>query len=203
MKTKDKILQKALDLFNENGVLNVSLRQIAAAVYISQGNLNYHYRHREDIIETLFDLFNEEIDGIDLVSEDKANLLSHFIDTNKREMEILYKYRFLVVDFNQNMKENPRLLQKQLTKEDSQNSKFLKFIREAIDEGIVRGPAFDKEYQGLYERFNIFKIYWISSIEAKRKPNEEDVVNYHNLLVEMIFPYLSRESQREFLLKRF
>ena len=54
MKTRDKILQTALNLFNQHGVPNVTLRRIAAEMFISQGNLNYHFKHREDIIEALY-----------------------------------------------------------------------------------------------------------------------------------------------------
>lgn len=57
MNTKQKILQQALQLFNENGLSNVSLREISEAMDISVGNLQYHFKKREDIVEGLFDEF--------------------------------------------------------------------------------------------------------------------------------------------------
>ena len=52
--TKQKILSQSLHLFNSHGVSNVSLRMIADQSGISVGNLQYHFKKREDIIEALY-----------------------------------------------------------------------------------------------------------------------------------------------------
>ena len=52
--TKLKIIKQALHLFNNNGTSNVSLRAIAKETGISIGNLQYHFKKREDIIEALY-----------------------------------------------------------------------------------------------------------------------------------------------------
>ena len=52
--TKGTILNTALKLFNSQGLSKVKLRTIANNMGISQGNLNYHFKKREDVIETLY-----------------------------------------------------------------------------------------------------------------------------------------------------
>ncbi len=47
---KEKILNKALDLFNKYGYESVKMRDISGALNISPGNLTYHYKKKEDII---------------------------------------------------------------------------------------------------------------------------------------------------------
>jgi len=42
--TKQKILKQSLQLFNELGISNVSLRDIADEAGISVGNLQYHFK---------------------------------------------------------------------------------------------------------------------------------------------------------------
>ncbi len=61
IKTRDRILQTALALFNEEGEAQVSTVDIAVVMEISPGNLYYHFRGKETIIEALFDDFEEEL----------------------------------------------------------------------------------------------------------------------------------------------
>ena len=51
--TKQKILDASLHLFNENGIVNVRLQQIADETGISVGNLAYHFNNKEAITECL------------------------------------------------------------------------------------------------------------------------------------------------------
>lgn len=60
MKTKDKILQCSLNLFNEEGEQNVTPVDIANELEISPGNLYYHFKGKDPIIKQLFLDFEEE-----------------------------------------------------------------------------------------------------------------------------------------------
>ena len=51
--TKQKILDASLQLFNENGITNTRLQQIADETGISVGNLAYHFNNKEAITESL------------------------------------------------------------------------------------------------------------------------------------------------------
>lgn len=53
LETKQKILDASLQLFNENGIINVRLQQIADETGISVGNLAYHFNNKEAITESL------------------------------------------------------------------------------------------------------------------------------------------------------
>ncbi|MEO8763442.1 MAG: TetR/AcrR family transcriptional regulator [Ginsengibacter sp.] len=53
LETKQKILDASLHLFNENGISNVRLQQIADESGISVGNLAYHFNNKEAITESL------------------------------------------------------------------------------------------------------------------------------------------------------
>jgi len=48
---KTKILETANQLFNQQGYNNVSMRDIANALQISVGNLTYHYKKKEELVE--------------------------------------------------------------------------------------------------------------------------------------------------------
>ncbi len=53
--TKEYMLTQSLKLFNKNGFVNVRLQHIADAGSISVGNLAYHFKNKDSIVETLYD----------------------------------------------------------------------------------------------------------------------------------------------------
>ncbi len=60
LKTRDKILVKAIVLFNEKGTAAITTNHIASAMGISPGNLYYHFRNREEIILNIFSIMEVE-----------------------------------------------------------------------------------------------------------------------------------------------
>ena len=61
MKTRDRILEVSLLLFNEEGEAQLSSVDIANALEISPGNLYYHFKGKDAINRALFDRFEEEM----------------------------------------------------------------------------------------------------------------------------------------------
>jgi AcrR family transcriptional regulator len=61
MKTRDRILEVSLLLFNEEGESGLSSVDIANALEISPGNLYYHFKGKDAIIRALYQRFEEEM----------------------------------------------------------------------------------------------------------------------------------------------
>ena len=109
MKTKEKILNAARTLFNLNGVENVTTRNIAASIGISQGNLHYHYPNKDEIVVFLFQEFKEKAKNLEKFTGDN-NLGAHqIIQSTKVNFELMQEYRFLFVDDHVLWRRNPSL----------------------------------------------------------------------------------------------
>jgi AcrR family transcriptional regulator len=110
VKTRDRILQASLRLFNDEGAPRVPTNRIAAELDMSQGNLYYHFRHKEQIIERLLGRLEEQAEpllsgpGAQLVSIDDFWLFLHLA------FERIFEYRFLYRDVDYVLTEFPRLL---------------------------------------------------------------------------------------------
>ncbi|AHC33029.1 TetR family transcriptional regulator [Pseudomonas fluorescens] len=61
MKTRDRILECALQLFNQKGEPNVSTMEVANEMGISPGNLYYHFHGKEPLVLGLFERFQSEL----------------------------------------------------------------------------------------------------------------------------------------------
>lgn len=101
MKTRDRILACTLTLFNEQGEPNVTTLDIANELDISPGNLYYHFRGKEALLESLLDdfigntqtLLHLEIDP-DALSPEDYWLFLHLL------FEQIISYRFLFQDLS-------------------------------------------------------------------------------------------------------
>ena len=60
MNTKDRILETALSMFSEHGYDPVSIRDICGAVGIKESTVYYHFKNKQDILDSLFIRFTVE-----------------------------------------------------------------------------------------------------------------------------------------------
>lgn len=91
MKTKERILIVSNDLFNRNGVQAVTTNHIAKALKMSPGNLYFHYRNKEEILQELFKKMCSETYQIWKQKRSTPVGPLEFIDSN---FEVYWKYRF-------------------------------------------------------------------------------------------------------------
>lgn len=94
-KTRERIVQASLELFNAQGERSVTTNHIAAHLGISPGNLYYHFRNKQAIIAELFDQYEALVDGFlrlppgrGLTIEDKTFYLEALLAA-------MWRYRFL------------------------------------------------------------------------------------------------------------
>jgi AcrR family transcriptional regulator len=62
--TRARIQQVAVELFTERGYESTSLREIAERLGVTKAALYYHFRSKEDIIESLVQDFHEQMDEL-------------------------------------------------------------------------------------------------------------------------------------------
>jgi len=94
MKTKDRIVDTARQLFNDDGTAAVSTNHIASAAGISPGNLYYHFNNKEEIIQAIFERLNATWDALFTLPSDQLptlNDLQHLVHQN---FVVLWDYRF-------------------------------------------------------------------------------------------------------------
>ncbi len=192
-KTPEKILLTALRLFNEKGTSDITLRNIAQAAEMSQGNLNYHFKTKGDLIEALYFRLVEELNGVMSQTQVDAPSLLLMYQSGRAVMEKMYGYRFLLIDFVKIMQEFPRIRTHYQQLQQGRSQQFLFLFQRLIEEGLMRPPEFEREYERLYERMNILGDYWINA-QLIQHP-ERELAYYLKLLLEGLYPYLTDQGK--------
>lgn len=95
LKTKDRILQISLQLFNERGERSVTTNHIAAELGISPGNLYYHFRNKHEIIKELMHQYQVETLEMLSLPEDRPLTTNDKINYFQVLSGQLWNYRFI------------------------------------------------------------------------------------------------------------
>jgi AcrR family transcriptional regulator len=95
LKTKDRILQISLQLFNERGERSVTTNHIAAELGISPGNLYYHFRNKHEIIKELMYQYQAETLEVLSLPDDRPLTTNDKINYFQVLSGQLWSYRFI------------------------------------------------------------------------------------------------------------
>ncbi|HMQ47161.1 MAG TPA: TetR/AcrR family transcriptional regulator [Saprospiraceae bacterium] len=197
LNTKQKILATSVQLFNQFGLANVRLQQIATEVGISPGNLAYHFRNKEAIIEAVYlDLF-EELREILATYRVFPNMIDFDYQMNKYFV-FIQKYPFYFIDIQEISRQFPEIdLQRgQLT------VKMVNQIRKRFDFKKQRGMMVEEPLPGIYE-YLAKSVWCLISSEAHRQMTNsstdwEQENNFKKMIWYLLFPYFTKEGLEEF-----
>lgn len=95
--TRERILEAARRLFNENGYAATSLADIAASVGIAKGNLTYHFPTKHELVVECAKRAREQRRA-QFALPRPDSLVEEYVDTVHVAMEQAREWRFLVRD---------------------------------------------------------------------------------------------------------
>lgn len=168
-KTKERILEKALELLNEHGVAQVSIRSIGDQLNMSPGNLSYHYANVDVIVEALYFRLVEELDT--LISESMQLASTQGIDlaftyhSIERTFAIFQRYKFLMLDFADIMRRHEPLKKHFRELAKVRQSQFLPLIAALQAGGWVEAERYPGQFKDWIEQASLIGDYWMASAE--------------------------------------
>lgn len=197
MKTRDLILLKAIELFNEHTASAVSNNRIAAEMGISPGNLHYHFRNKESVIRAIYSILFEKMDGLWYEpafygSED--GLIAYFYKLSK----LLYEYRFCYRELNVLMKNDPVLREEYIARSGRILQQMEKLFHSYVDAGIMKRIDSEKDRRYIIENTWIVGLMWISYADLLYEDITSRIIHesvYH--LYYTMKPYLTARADRK------
>jgi len=139
MKTRDKIIQASIELFNEQGERNVTTNHIAAHLGISPGNLYYHFRNKEDIILSIYEEYarNLLLDTFPQVSP-TTKPLDTIILYMDAVFQALMKFRFFYANLPVLLAKNPLLHEKYVEVQSTISQRLSEMLISLRDADIMK-----------------------------------------------------------------
>jgi AcrR family transcriptional regulator len=198
--TKEKILQQAKTLFNKAGYRNVTIRMIALEVGMSSGNLNYHYKKREDILEALYfqmvSVFDERIEklGREELTLSKMQKDIHVSINRMVDYTFFWTDLFYILSSNTTIK-------KHFDTVYEQRKKGLEFVFNAfINTTILKPFEFKFERTNLIEQMVNFGNTWMyaSSLYTYNELTPTYIKTQTSALMAYLYPYLTDLGKDEF-----
>jgi AcrR family transcriptional regulator len=103
MTKEEKIVAKALEMFNERGIEYVGLRELAAVLGIRVGNITYYFPTKDDLVNRLAQNLSNLNERISV--EENLSLFS-FLDRFRKVFANHVQYRCLLLSFVHLMEQN-------------------------------------------------------------------------------------------------
>ncbi len=199
-KTKEKILDTARELFNKLGYSQVTIRQIASALGMSSGNLNYHFKTREEILETLYFQMVEQFDQrVEALDQHSFTLKAVHHDM-KTSMARMVDYRFFWTDLY-NLLSLSKIIRKHFEEARMTRVKGYQFLfSKLIEKELLHSPTFAQEYDFLIDRMIDYGNTWLyaSTLYKGKRVTKSKIDHYAVKLLSILFPYLTKAGKAEY-----
>ena len=202
-RTRERILELSLRLFNEFGEPNITTTVIAEEMNISPGNLYYHFRNKDDIVNSIFVQFEAEINKKLAFPEGRKANIQDIWTYLHLTFELVWRYRFFYRDLNDLLSRNRKL---------ELNFKQILTHKIKVATELCNGLRTDGEFEAsdmdidaLATNMVVVATYWLS-YEYVRNPRKytelqtmsESLARGCYQVIVLISPYLRGETKNVF-----
>jgi AcrR family transcriptional regulator len=199
MKTRDKIIQASIALFNEQGERNVTTNHIAAHLAISPGNLYYHFRNKEDIILSIYEEYARSL-LLDTLPKLPAELkpLDSLVLYMDSVFQTTMKFRFFYSNLPVLLDKSPNLREKYVEVQQSITERISKLLLSLRAADFI--DFADEELADIVSILRLINTFWVSFHQTQTIVNEvNDSVFYQGVLKILVLlrPYTKEHAISE------
>lgn len=193
-KTRLRILDTSLAMFNLQGEPNVTTNHIADELEISPGNLYYHFRNKDDIIEQLFQRYEERMDSALIAPEGRLPNLEDIWLQLHLVFECIWEYRFLYRDLVDILSRNRHLRMRfaRILKRAAGNATTV--MRGLVQAGVMRASA--TEIEGTATNILVIATFWLNYASVRGDKDEQEAIRNGIVQVMMLISPFLRDEER-------
>lgn len=194
--TKELIADKALEMFNKNGIEYVGVRELASLLNMRVSNITYYYPTKDDLVNQL-SLNLNKLNSETVVADEQVTIES-FFEMMRHVFKNHLKYACLFLSVVHIMKQNKviskRYKQTQAERSDTLKKNidtltrfgYLKVHNEADREYIISSIAFTVRF-------------WISesAIVFEHLSPEQQIDHYLSQIARTMAPFATAKGRRE------
>lgn len=193
--TKERIIERAIVLFNQDGIFNVTLRDIANDIGISVGNLTYHFKKKNDLI-------------LAIVNQQRSDRLAFFSQTNldfvglNNVLSQMYfhhkKYSYYFEEYVVLGKQYPEIQKIQQEVNQELVSFWIYTLHSFTEKGLIRKEQYPRQYSLFAQCLVMISSFWSYQKDFNYAATLEREQDFRNNIWSMIIPCFTSCGDQEY-----
>lgn len=192
LRTKDKIVQASIELFNAQGERQITTNHIAAHLGISPGNLYYHFRNKEDILRHIFKEYSRLLESRIQPPGHHAEALDALANYLDVVFELMWRFHFFYANLPDILARDPVLHQEYQAVQEQVLARVVRVLDALRLAGIIEMPP--EETAEFAHTVKLVVTFWISYLKTQAPDQRIDKASVYQgvLKVLLLFkPYAS------------
>lgn len=200
MKTRDKIVHAALELFNQHGERNITTNHIADHIEISPGNLYYHFRNKQEIVREIFALYSAEllerftpIQG----SQESLTMLKSYLDSI---FTLMWKYRFFYANLPEILSRDEQLHEQYIDVQEKLQANLIAIMQEFVSLKLLNVDQ--QQLKSLVCTLHLIACSWLayqSAMASKTSITEQMVKQGMLQMLNVVKPLATEQGLEQLL----
>ena len=172
-KTKRKIFDAAIHLFNNEGLPNVKLQNIADYCGISVGNLAYHYRTKDVLLTTIDQHIQSEIQSL-ITDQATFSFLIDFDNQLSNYFHFINKFAFYFLDILQLERSYPDLHAHRVESIGQLIGQIHSWMIQNIEKGVLQPELLSGQYEKTAHLIWMNISFWMTQQKVLGKKDSEE-----------------------------
>ncbi|HSU51911.1 MAG TPA: TetR/AcrR family transcriptional regulator [Segetibacter sp.] len=196
MDTRKKILDKALEMFNERGIEYVGLRELAAILDIRVSNITYYFPTKDDLVYALSLELGKA--NAEVIVERENLTMSAFLKMLREVFQNHIAFRCLLLSVVHLMKQNKHLSEAYKHTQKVRNAAMYSNLQALERSGYLK-PKDKAEMDFLVSGISLISRFWISeaAISFDQLTVDEQIRHYLILISKLLSPYSTKKAIKE------
>jgi AcrR family transcriptional regulator len=196
MKTKERIIETAIGLFNEQGTGVVSTNHIAEALSMSPGNLYYHFRNKEEIIRAILERMIVRWEALYAFPEERALTLADVQQIVTENFLLVWDYRFFYRELSALVQRDPVLKGRYQQIRRERLEKLEALLQLFVSASPLRSHQTPASLTNLARLCWLISDYWLPFLEIDGELVLPEVIEQGvALYMQVLRPYVGEAGQ--------
>lgn len=142
--TRERILSRALELFNERGIEYVGVRELARELELQPGNISYHFSTKDDLVLAIGLQLRELNDAT--IALPGTPTLEGLLETLRQAFRNHWRYRCLFLSLPKLLEQNEAMAEAYVRTREVERRELLHgWLERLVDGGLLRSGVTSEE----------------------------------------------------------
>ena len=193
---RELILERALTLFNEQGIEGVGVRELARDLGLSPGNVSYHFKRKDDLVVALAQQLNE-LNNRTYDLEHPAGDVAEWMERYAQLFRNQWAYRALALALPSLMMSSEPLRQHYDAVQEQRRGNHAQVLRSLERAGQLKRVS-AKTRATLVGSIALIGRFWLADhmVSYPHEPLERVIRHVQSLLANVLLPHATPAGQR-------